>query len=225
MNMKAKGFLQSLTPGATVSYMTRYGLVVRRRSFPRQVYSEAAQRSRASFGLATQQWRALTDAERAAWGRRAAQASSRQGLQQSGPLSGHTLYVKINCARAAAGLAFVRLPPKVARFSPSPVGALSITRKDGEIEMQLSVPRKPGKQVLVLLLGAAPCSAGRSSTTPYAILGLLPAPKRGVSNIRSPYVKRYGVPAPGQRVFIRTRQLINGWEDEPKETNALVPRL
>jgi hypothetical protein len=33
------------------------------------------------------------------------------------------------------------------------------------------------------------------------------------------------VPAPGQRVFIRTRQLINGWEDEPKETNALVPTL
>jgi hypothetical protein len=61
--------------------------------------------------------------------------------------------------------------------------------------------------------------------TPYVILGLLPAPKRGVSNIRSPYVKRFGVPSPGQRVFIRTRQLINGWEDEPKEINALVPTL
>src|ERR1035437_6802443 len=106
--MKAKGFLQSLTPGATVSYMTRYGLVVRRRSFPRQVNSEAAQRSRASFGLATQQWRALTDAERAAWGRRTAQASNRAGLEQSRPLSGHTLYVKINYARAAAVLPLVK---------------------------------------------------------------------------------------------------------------------
>ena len=63
------------------------------------------------------------------WGRRAAQGSSGQGLQQSKSLTGHALYVKINCARAAAGLEFVRLPPKVAKFSPSPVGALRITRK------------------------------------------------------------------------------------------------
>jgi hypothetical protein len=55
--------------------------------------------------------------------------------------------------------------------------------------------------------------------------GFLQSLTPGATAIRSPYVKRDGVPAPGQRVFIRTRQLINGWEDEPKETNALVPRL
>src|ERR1035441_3717196 len=68
MNMKTKGFLQSLTPRATVSYMTRYGLVVRSRSFPRKVNTEAAQRSRATFRLASRLWRALTDTERAALG-------------------------------------------------------------------------------------------------------------------------------------------------------------
>jgi hypothetical protein len=55
--------------------------------------------------------------------------------------------------------------------------------------------------------------------------GFLQSLTTGAMVIRSPYVKRFEVPAPGQRVFIRTRQLINGWEDEPKETNALVQAL
>ena len=55
--------------------------------------------------------------------------------------------------------------------------------------------------------------------------GFLQSLTPGATVIRSAYVKRFGVPSPGQRVFIRTRQLINGWEDEPKETNALVPTL
>jgi hypothetical protein len=78
--------------------------------------------------------------------------------------------------------------------------------------------------VLVLVLGARPCSAGRSSTTPYSILGPLPRPDGGVCTITNLYKEKFGLPSPGQRVFIRTRQLIEGWEDEPKETNALVPR-
>jgi hypothetical protein len=37
-------------------------------------------------------------------------------------------------------------------------------------------------------------------------------------------VNKYGKPPAGSRVFIRTCQLINGWQDQPKDTNAIVPR-
>jgi hypothetical protein len=37
-------------------------------------------------------------------------------------------------------------------------------------------------------------------------------------------VKPYGVPPVGWRVFIRTRQLISGWEEDFKDTNVVVPR-
>jgi hypothetical protein len=47
---------------------------------------------------------------------------------------------------------------------------------------------------------------------------------RGWCNITDLYVKRFGVPPVGTRVFIRTRQLINGWEDDFKDTDAVVPR-
>ena len=34
---------------------------------------------------------------------------------------------------------------------------------------------------------------------------------------------KYGKPPPGSQVCIRTRQQINGWEDLPKQTSAIVP--
>jgi hypothetical protein len=56
-----------------------------------------------------------------------------------------------------------------------------------------------------------------------ATMGELPPAMRGWSGITEPFVNRIGVPCPGQRVFVRTRQLINGWEDDFKKTYADVP--
>jgi hypothetical protein len=44
-----------------------------------------------------------------------------------------------------------------------------------------------------------------------------------MSDITDLYVAKYVVPPVGTRVFIRTRQTANGWEDLQKETNAVVP--
>lgn len=222
--MKMQGTIPSGTLNNTVSFMTRYGVVVRSRAWHNSVYSEAQFRVKQTFTYYSQIWRTLSDQERAAWNKRAAKTRSRPRAGQSGPLTGHALFVKINCARAAAGLELVRLPPRTARFGPNPVGPLAVIKNGTGTELQLSVPKPPGRGVVVLVLGAAPCSAGRASTTPYTILGRLPAPVGGVSTITKLYSARFGLPSPGQRVFIRTRQLIEGWEDEPKETNALVPR-
>jgi len=57
----------------------------------------------------------------------------------------------------------------------------------------------------------------------FTILGLLPDPDRGVSDITDDYVAKYGVPRVGSRIFIETIQQINGWQDLPKRTSALVP--
>jgi len=52
--------------------------------------------------------------------------------------------------------------------------------------------------------------------------GFLPEPIDGWSNITALYVARYGVPREGQAVFIRTRQHIDGWTDNPILTRAVV---
>jgi hypothetical protein len=58
----------------------------------------------------------------------------------------------------------------------------------------------------------------------FTILGRLPAVKAGYSHITKLYVDRYGAPPPGTRVFIRTRQMSNGWVDFPTQTTAVVPK-
>ena len=87
--------------------------------------------------------------------------------------------------------------------------------------LRLRVPAAPAKYTFVL--GSPPCSAGISVRSNYSTVGLLPAADRGWSEITELYVKRFGVPPVDSRVFIRTRQLINGWKDNFKETNAVVP--
>jgi hypothetical protein len=76
----------------------------------------------------------------------------------------------------------------------------------------------------MLVLGAAPCSAGVSFVNHVVILGRLSASAADCSHITKPYVDRYGEPPPGTRIFIRRRQVRDGWVDFPIQTAAIVPQ-
>ena len=114
------------------------------------------------------------------------------------------------------------LPPKPEKFRPNPVEELHITNRGGVVRLRLRVTAAPATRTFVL--GSPPCSTGKSVRSNYSIIGLLPTPVRGWCDITKLYVKRFGVPPPGSRVFIRTRRFTNGWEDDFKDTDADVPR-
>lgn len=221
-NMKVQDVKQTGTCGNTVTANTRYGLVRRRRPVRSKRSTDAQIRPRDVLSRISARWRTFNEAQFAAWNAAGLKATSRPWEGHSGPLSGFALYMKINCALAPAGVAILTLPPKSAKFRPNPVGPLMITNRGGEITLQLSVPRAPAEFTMVL--ASRPCSAGRSSSNGYAIIGLLPPAVGNVSDITDLYVKKYGKPPVGSRVFICTRQIINGWQDHPKNTNAIVPR-
>jgi hypothetical protein len=88
--------------------------------------------------------------------------------------------------------------------------------------LKVSVPSAPATDILVL--GTHPRSPGVTFAKDFTILGRLPAAEAGYSNITQLYVDRYGMPPVGTRVFIRTRQVSNGWEDFPIQTTAIVPK-
>jgi hypothetical protein len=56
----------------------------------------------------------------------------------------------------------------------------------------------------------------------FTILGVLPDPEQGLSNIRDLYLAKWPVVPVGSRIFIRTVQQIDGWQDLPVETSAIV---
>ena len=213
---------QSGTLGTTVSLKTRYGQVRRQYVKPKNPRTPAQMRIRSNLGRVSARWRALTEEQRGAWTAAAKKTPSRQRLGQSGYLTGCQFFIKINCARAAVGLSLLADPPAAPVFGANPVTGLVITNTDGVLAVRLKVTGTPEADIVVL--GIGPRSAGVSYAWNFVTLGLLLTPSRGLNDITDLYVARFGVPAPGTRVFIRTRQQINGWEDTPRQFTAIVPK-
>ena len=208
--------------GNFVSVRTRYGQIRRRRGVIRKSPSAAQLRTRATFGGVRALWRTLTDGQRAAWKPAGKEANSRTRLGKTSRLPAYLAFMKVNATLAFQGKASVLTPPERPTFDASPVHELVITNTADAIDLKLSVPTTPATDILVL--GAAPCSAGVTFAKHFTILGSLPAAEAGYSNITKLYVDRYGAPPAGTRVFIRTRQVLNGWGDFPLQTTALVPK-
>ena len=213
---------QSGKLGTTVNVNTRYGQIQRQYVKPIDPKTPAQMTIRSNLGHVASRWRALTEEQRLAWTVGGRDAETQRRLGRSTFLTGCQFFIKINSARAAIGLEQLDDPPGMPEFDENPVGALSITNNRGAIALKLSVPSAPAEHTLVL--GTAPCSAGRSSAQHFVFLGFLPGPTRGVSDITDLYVARFGVPPVGTKVFIRTQQHIDGWDDLPKQTSAIVPK-
>jgi hypothetical protein len=208
--------------GTTVSVRTRYGQIRRRYAVPGKAPSPAQLQIRGAFGRVRFLWRTLTDEQRDTWTTPGKDANSQPVLGQSGGLPGYLLFMKINSILAYQGLPPVLTPTERPTFGDNPVRELVITNAGGVTDLKLSVPTAPTMDILVL--GTRPCSPGITFAKHFAILGRLPAPDAGYSTITQLYVERYGVPPAGMRVFIRTRQVLNGWEDYPVQTTFVVPR-
>jgi hypothetical protein len=219
--MKILDVPQSGKSGTTVSVQSRYGQFRRRLVIPKDPRTADQVRVRLSLSRISAMWNSLTEDLRRLWIAAASKAHSRSRLGKYGRLTGQQFFVKINCTLASIGKPMVTTPPDRPRFPANPVGDLAITSTDGEIALQLSVSKTPAAYIIVR--GAAPCSAGVSFVRHFRILGRLPDPSAGVSYITDMYVKLFGIPCEGSRVFIRTNQEIDGWEDGLKQTTAIVP--
>ena len=163
-------------------------------------------------------WCTLSDDQMAGWRALARQESPRLGK----PASGYHLFTAINTARLALGLAPALDALKPVRFGPNPVQEFQITKADGRLRLALRVAHTPLTPIVVL--GSPPCSAGIAVRSNFSILGWLPPPVEGWSDLTRLYVQKFGQPADNQRVFIRVRQFSDGWQDLPREFQARMPR-
>ena len=198
--------------GEEVYVNSKYGQVVRSR--PRRRWRPTAGRLAVQHNMSrvVNAWRTLTRKQYEAW----------RAAAQDANMNTYPFFSRINGALAAAKLPLVMYPPKPEKIRPNPVEELEILNRGGVTTLRLRVPRAPARHTFVL--GSRWCSRGIwTRGNKFAIIGELPEAVGGWSDITDLYVKAFGVPPVGQRVFIRTRQLINGWQDDFKETWADVP--
>ncbi len=219
--MKIRKGRQSGTLGGEVSVDSKYGQVVRNRPHRPWRDTEARARSRYSWADNARLWRRLSDQQRAGWMAIARQTPCKSGDESGARLHGCQLLMKINCTLAGAGLPPVKDAPKRVKLGPNPVKGLRIRNRQGKVTLELELDRACAGYLVVL--GSRPCSAGISVRNTYSTIGLLRGARRGWHDITALYVKRFGVPPAGWRVFIRTRQIVGGWGDEFADVHALVP--
>jgi hypothetical protein len=218
---KRKSVPESGKVGPFVNLSTRYGQVVKQLSVPRDPRAPGQLACRSNMAYVARRWQFLTDEQRTAWYLTAANSAVMGFLGRSTSLPGYDLYVQMNVFRMSIGLSVFDLPPALPLFSPNPAAELLATIEGDVFTLKLHVLSQPAEHTLVL--GARPCSPGRRCVQHFPFLGFLPAPVDGWCEITDLFVNRYGVPAPGRAIFIRTRQHINGWNDPPKQVRAIVP--
>jgi hypothetical protein len=219
--MKILDIPQSGKSGTSVSVQGRYGQFRRKLVVPKDPRTNNQVRVRSAMSRFSAWWNRLTDDERRLWNGRGSETHSEPRLGRSGRLTGQQFFVKVNCILASIGKPMVTTPPERPQFPANPCGALTISNTNGAIALQLGISTTPATNLIVR--GAAPCSQGVSFVWDFTILGLLPDGSAVAREITDMYVKKYGIPRAGSRVFIRTNQEIDGWEDAFVQTTAVVP--
>jgi hypothetical protein len=203
-----------------VAKSNAFGPYDSKHSPPRTPPSALQKQMRAEFGDVSKAWEDLTDEQRQIWNTRHREAKSKSRLGQRWALTGQTWFMSINKSRKAFGLPFLKTPPARAHFRRNPVIRLIITNDRGRIALKLQLAEPPTAPIMVF--GARPCNRGVSKCFKCPRLGPLPSPHGGFSNITRLYARKHGMPQVGERVFIRTRQQIDGWQDMFVEMSAVV---
>jgi hypothetical protein len=221
--MKIRDVPQSGSLGETVTYQNRYGIIRRRKTIPRNPRTDLQQGHRTAFQQARAFWGTLTDEQYLAWDTFAKSFHTSPSLGESAPLSGYELAVQVNVHLASVGLPMTPTPSPIPVFPTNPVMGLTaaMTGDAASLKLQLSGP--PVQHVVVF--GACPQSPGRRYVDHFALLGLLPEPQGNLVEIAPLYLARFKLLRPGQRVFIRILQQINGWRDLPQTVSARVLAL
>ncbi len=210
--MKVRGGQFSGAIGNQVYVHTRQGQIVRGRPGRPPVATAERTRVQANFGIVSGAWRTLSDQRREAWKAAAAKLG----------ISAYVFFCKINATLVAYGQPRVMDPPKLENLRENPVKELVIHNRRGAITLRLKVPRPTA--ALTFVFGVRCCSRGLSvPRCNPVLLGRLPTAVRGWSDITDLYVRKFGQPRVGMRVFISTRQVINGQKDDLKQTHADVP--
>ena len=178
-------------------------------------------RARAEMSLLSAAWNDLTEEQREAWYVKA--RTNRRGGRRARARrrSGRRLFFKANFRRLALKQELLSDPPQQESFCPTPLVRLVITNHAGRIALKLRLT--VGQAEGVMVSASRPLNAGVMVCRKFTRIGLLPAPKSGMSDITKLYVAKYGVPAVGQKVFIRNQQMKDYLGTVVYTTSAIVP--
>ena len=205
----------------TVSQDGTCGQISRALVIPSNPRTESQLDRRQVLGTFAHNWRTITEVQRLAWIEAGKLIQSDSRLGQSGPLTGFQLFIKVNCNLQIVGEPAVNTPPSVPAFDSNVVQGLELTNPGGVVAIKLTC--SGSSDAFNLVWATPPKSAGRFRPSDYFYLGELPEVVSGKADITALYTAKFGAPAAGQKVFVRSKQVVDGYDDLPHQWSGIVP--
>jgi hypothetical protein len=219
--MKILDIPQSGKRGVTVSQDGTCGQISRALAIPSNPRTEAQLNRRQVLGTFAHNWRTITEVQRLAWIEAGKLIQSDSRLGQSGPLTGFQLFIKVNCNLEIVGEPAVNTPPPVPAFDSNVVQGIELTNPGGVVAIKLTCSGT--SDAFNLVWATPPKSAGRFRPSDYFYLGELPEVVGGKADITALYTAKFGAPVAGHKVFVRSKQILDGYDDLPHQWSGIVP--
>lgn len=219
--MKILDIPQSGKRGLNVSQAGRYGQISRALVIPANPRTEDQLNRRQMLATFAHNWRTITEAQRLAWNAAALNIQSQARLGQSGPLTGEQFYIRTNLNLATVGEPTVGDPPAAPTFDANVIQSLELTNVTNVVAIKLVC--SGSSDAFNLVWASPPKSAGRFAVNDFFYLGELPEVVAGKADITALFTAKFGAPAAGQKVFIRSKQMESGYADLPHQWSGIVP--
>jgi hypothetical protein len=216
--MKFLGPPQSGSVAGQTSSRNRFGQYYRSRAVPVNPLSGAQVDARARLSTQAHQWRTLDVAEQGAWTTYAIAHPRVDSLGQAIVLTGFQMFVAVNAARTASGVAADDAPPVDVIYAPNRVSGVTATAPD-TIEVTHGVI--PADYILQLWASLA-VSAGVSFMRDFRLITNVPAGIAGVSDIGAAWIARFGNLTAGTKVFVRANLIADGVPGPVEDFSAIV---
>ncbi len=219
--MKKLDVPQVGSQGDEVASRNRYGPHWRKKGRPKRKPTPDRRQADWAMREVAAAWNEVTDEQWQLWAIAAASESSKKVLGKSSTLDPRACFSKVNIPRARLGMELLMEPPPRKAFGPNPVQAFAIVHRREGIALKLLLDRVPDAEILVR--AAPPANPGRRRHWDYRVLDVLRNPVAGLNDFTELFVRKYGVPRVGRRVFIQTWQQRDGWRGTPWQASVVVP--
>jgi hypothetical protein len=196
---------QSGSQASTTASRGRFGQYNRTRAMPTQPRTAAQMAVRGYLTDASQAWRALTEAERAAWNAYAAVTGRADSLGQTIYLTGHQQFVGFWVLYSTIGYETPPAVPIDTPPAPPTADDLDIEFDDPNWLIQLNTVSAIPADTSLVVEASLPRSAGVSFEGDYRFIRAFTALAGGNAVFTTQYIARFGAPSVGQKIFVRAR--------------------
>jgi hypothetical protein len=195
--------------GGQVFSKNRGGAYIRTKVTPVNPATTFQLAVRAVFAFLSQNWRALTEAQRDAWNTATANFTSTDIFADVRTPSGINLYKKLNQNLSTAGQAFIATPPLPATVLPVLLDNIVADAAPQTLTLNDAIGPVPAGHTLII--EATPnLSPGKNFVkSEFAIIGTRAAATVFPIAAIADYTAKFGAMVAGQKVFVRCRTINN----------------